>query len=171
MKANIVSKQGTKKSEITLPMQFGEEIRFDLIKRAVLAVQSTKRQRYGTDPEAGKKYSSKLSRRRRAYKGAYGIGISRVPRKILSYRGSRFNWTGATAPNTVGGRIAHPPKSEKNLIKNINKKERKKAIRSAMAASIDKKIVTERGHIVQEYPLIAEGNIESTKKTKEFINH
>jgi large subunit ribosomal protein L4e len=170
MKAKIISKTGAKKAEIELPLQFKEQVRPDLIKRAVLAIQANKRQPYGTDPEAGKKYSSKLSRRRRDYKGAYGIGISRVPRKIMSYRGTRFNWMGATAPNTTGGRQAHPPKAEKIFSKKINKKERRMAIRSAMSASIIKELVIQRGHIVEEYPLIMENDIENMSKTKEVLD-
>ena len=169
MEVNVRSKTGTKKSEIKLPSQFSEEIRPDLIKRAVLTVQNNRRQPYGADPKAGAKYSSKLSRRRRDYKGAYGMGISRVPRKIMSHRGTRFNWMGATAPNTVGGRQAHPPKAEKNLGRKLNKKERRKAIRSAMSATVIKELVQSRGHIFEEYPIVLETDVESLKKTREVI--
>ncbi|MEK6916322.1 MAG: 50S ribosomal protein L4 [Nanoarchaeota archaeon] len=169
MKAVLKTKTGTSNGNVNLPAQFSEEIRPDLIKRAVLAIHSHKRQPHGTDPEAGKKYSSKLSRRRRHYKGAYGIGISRVPRKIMSHRGTRFNWTGATAPNTRGGREAHPPKAEKIIYKNLNRKERRKAIRSALSASVLKELVLKRGHIVEEYPLVLEDSVQELTKTKEVI--
>ena len=170
MKAILKSVMGTTKGTIKLPVQFEEEIRPDLIKRAVLAVQSHRYQPQGTDPEAGKKFSSKISRRRRDYKTAYGYGISRVPRKILSYRGSRFNWQGAAAPNTVGGRQSHPPKAEKVIHKKINKKERKKAIRSAMAASVIRDHVLKRGHIVGDYPLVLEDGVENLKQTKDVLS-
>ena len=49
--------------KMDLPVQFMEKVREDLIKRAVVAIQANKRQKYGTDPEAGKKASAKLSRR------------------------------------------------------------------------------------------------------------
>lgn len=167
MKAFLKSKNGDK--EIELPLQFNEQIRPDLIKRAVLAIQSHKRQPYGTDPEAGKKHSSKLSRRRRDYKTAYGIGISRVPRKILSHSGSRFNWVAAAVPYAVGGMQAHPPKAEKKWYKKINDKERRKAIRSAMAASVNKECVLARGHKIKEYPIILEEDVENISKTKEVM--
>ena len=169
MKAILKSAMGSPKGTIKLPKQFEEEIRPDLIKRAVLAVQSHKYQPQGTDPEAGKKFASKLSRRRRDYKTAYGIGISRVPRKIMSYRGTRFNWQGATAPNTVGGRQAHPPKAEKVIYKRINKKEKRKAIRSALAASVVKEYVLKRGHLVDEYPVVLEDGVEDLKQTKDVL--
>ncbi|MBW2988989.1 50S ribosomal protein L4 [Candidatus Woesearchaeota archaeon] len=167
MEAKVFDLESKEKGKIKLPKQFEEDIRPDLIKRAVLAIMSHKRQRYGASTEAGKRASGKISRRRHNYRGSYGFGISRVPRKILSRRGTRMNWAGAIAPGTVGGRRAHPPKSEKIWWQKINKKERKTAIRSAIAASIDKKLVSERGHrITDNYPIIINSEIEAIDKTK-----
>lgn len=171
MELKILNLEKAEKGKKKLPDQFREPVRGDIIKRAFLALASTRIQAFGNDPRAGKKASAKLSRRRRDYKGSYGLGISRAPRKIMSRRGTRFNWVGAFAAGTVGGKEAHPPKIEKVLIKKINKKERRKAIRSALAATVDKKIVEKRGHIVPEsYPFIIEDKIESISKTKELIN-
>ncbi|MFH2019824.1 MAG: 50S ribosomal protein L4 [archaeon] len=170
MKVKVKTLEGESKTEIVLPAQFEEELRPDLIKRAVLAIQSHKRQPYGSDPEAGKKYSAKLSRRRRDYKGAYGHGISRVPRKIMSHKGTRFNWQGATAPNTVGGRVAHPPKVEKIWDQKINIKERRKAIRSALSASVVKELIVKRGHHVEDYPLVIEDSFEDLMKAKQVVS-
>ena len=164
----IVSQAKEEVGKINLPQQFDEEVRPDLVKRAVEAMQSHNRQPYGADPKAGKKASAELSRRRRKYRGSYGIGISRVPRKILSRRGTRMNWVGAVAPGTVGGRRAHPPKAEKIWDKKINKKERRKAVRSALAATMLKELVEKRGHAVPEdYPFVIEDKIESLNKTKQ----
>ncbi|MBW2979999.1 50S ribosomal protein L4 [Candidatus Woesearchaeota archaeon] len=171
MKVSVLSSSKEKKKEIDLPSQFGEEIRPDLILRAVLAVQSNKRQPYGASPEAGKRASAIISKRRHDYRGSYGFGISRTPRKILSRRGTRMYWVGAVAPGTVGGRRAHPPKAEKNYSQKINKKERRKAIRSAIAATIAKDLVEQRGHKVPaDYPFVLESKIEDTKKTKDIMN-
>lgn len=168
MKVHILDLQKQKTGEKELPSQFNEEYRPDLIKRAVLALQSKARQSYGAHPEAGKRHSAELSRRRRKYRGSYGHGISRVTRKILSRRGTRFYWVGAVAPNTVGGRRAHPPKAEKIWEQKINKKENRKAIRSAMAATFDKEIVKIRGHqIADNYPFIINSDFEKLSKTKE----
>ncbi|MBW2991683.1 50S ribosomal protein L4 [Candidatus Woesearchaeota archaeon] len=162
--------EGKDSGESSVPKQFEEMVNPDLIERAVLAVQSLNRQRYGADPEAGKKASAELSRRRRKYRGSYGFGISRVPRKILSRRGTRMNWVGAFAPGTVGGRRAHPPKAGKNLIKKINNKENKKAIRSALAASVNREAVVGRGHKVpDDYPFFIESKFEDLAKTKDVI--
>lgn len=168
MELKIINTKNSVSGKVKAPKQFNEEIRPDLISRAVLAVQSHKRQPYGAHPEAGKRASAELSRRRRKYRGSYGIGISRVPRKILSRRGTRMNWVGAFAPGTVGGRRAHPPKAEKNWSQKINDHERKKAIRSAMAATLCKEIVEARGHLVPEnYPFTIDDDFEKLGKTKD----
>jgi len=170
MKLDILDLTKNKVGEIELPSQFEEEFRPDLIRRAVIAIQSHKRQAYAASKEAGKRASAKLSRRRRDYRGSYGYGISRVPRKILSRRGTRMNWVGAFAPGTVGGRRSHPPKSEKIQWKKINEKERLKAIRSAIAATISKDIISERGHLIpKEYPFVLDDEFEKIDKTKNVL--
>jgi large subunit ribosomal protein L4e len=114
--------------------------------------------------------SAKLSRRRRDYKGSYGIGIARSPRKIMSKRGTRFNWVGALAPNTVGGRRAHPPKAERIWSKKLNTKERRFALRSALSATVIKDMVSKRGHILpKEFPFILSNDVENIKKTKDVL--
>ena len=168
MKLKIFSKENKDVGQIELPSQFSEDIRSDIIKRAVHAIQANRRQPYGADPRAGMKSSAKLSRKRRDYKTSYGHGISRVPRKILSGRGSRFNWVGAFAPGTVGGRRAHAPKAEKQWDKKVNTKERRKAIRSAMSATILTELVKKRGHIIPEaYPFVIDSDFEKLTKTEE----
>lgn len=170
MKANIFNLEGKKVKEIELPVQFSEEYRPDLIKRAVLAIQANKRQSYGAFPKAGQRASAVLSRRRRDFRSAYGYGISRVPRKILWRRGTQFGWVGAFAPGTVKGRKAHPPKATKILAQKINIKERRKAIRSALAATTLKDVVSSRGHSISKLstlPLVVEKKFESLTKTKD----
>ena len=152
-----------------MPPQFAEEYRPDLIRRAVHALQSAARQAYGSHPEAGLRHSVDVSKRRRDYKTSYGIGISRVARKVHSHRGTRMFWVGSFSPQTRGGRRAHPPKSIKVLEKMINQKENSKAIRSALAATINKELVLARGHkIPAEYPFIVDSSIEKLSKTKEI---
>lgn len=171
MKLDILDSAKNKVGEIKLPAQFEEEYRPDLIQKAVLAVQSHKRQSYAASDEAGKRASAKLSRRRRDYRGSYGFGISRVPRKILTRRGTRMNWVGAFAPGTVGGRRAHPPKTKKIWWKKINEKERIKAIRSAIAASMMKEVVMKRGHLIpNNYPFVLDDKFELMNKTKNIID-
>lgn len=167
---NLVDLEGKKLKEINLPIQFNESYHPNLISRAFVTIMSNKRQPYGTKIHAGMRASAKISRRRRDYKGAYGHGISRVPRKILWHRGTQFGWVGAEAPGTVGGRRAHPPKAEKIWDKKINLKEKRKAIRSALSATLDKNLVILRNHQLPNlYPLIIENKFEDISKTKEVI--
>ncbi len=166
----ILNKESKEAGKQKLPQQFEEVVRPDLIQRAVLSIQSRKRQAYGADPRAGKKQAARLSRRRRDYKGAYGKGLSRMPRKTMTRRGMQMIFVGAFAPGTVGGRRAFPPTSERNFAQNINNKERRKALRSALSAVVDKKIVESRGHkIPDSYPFIISNDVESLKKTKDVL--
>lgn len=171
MDLQIITTQNTAAGKKTLPAQFQEEVREDLIKRAVEAVVANKRQQYGADPRAGKKSAAKLSRRRRDYKASYGHGISRVPRKTLSRNGAHFNWAGAYAPGTVGGRRAFPPKPVKDWSQKINDKERKKALRSALSATMKKEMAEARGHIVpKQYPFLLSKDFETMDKTQKLLD-
>lgn len=168
MKIPTYSIQKQRKNEVELPLQFQEAYRPDLIKRSVHALQSAARQAYGASSEAGFRHSSRVSKRRRDYRGCYGFGVSRVNRKVLSRRGTRMFWVGAFSPQTVGGRRAHPPKQIKLVERLINTKENRKAIRSAMAATVNKDIVTKRGHSIPiEYPFVLDSSIEQLQKTKD----
>ena len=151
-KADIYSVTGEKIGTVELPMQFDEPIRLDLIKRAVFAIQSHNYQPYGSDPLAGTRQGQATPKRRRKFGTTYGYGVSRVKRKRLWRRGERFGWVGAFVASTIKGRKAFPPKAEKVLAEKINKKERRKAIRSAISAAKN---------------LIVEDKAENLKKSKE----
>ena len=170
MKIPVFDQEGKEVASVALPEQFSEHVREDLVKRAVLSQHGNARQRYGAKPDAGMRQSGKLSRKRNDYKTSYGHGISRVPRKILTRRGTRFYWVGAVAPGTVGGRRAHPPKSTKSWVKKINKKERRMAIRSALSATVSKDLVVRRGHhLPQIYPFAFSSALENVEKTKDIL--
>ncbi|ADY01968.1 50S ribosomal protein L4P [Vulcanisaeta moutnovskia 768-28] len=128
-------------NEIELPSQFFEPIRPDLILRAYISALTARLQPKGTDPMAGKRTT--------AVSFGIGLGIARVPR----VKGSLWP-TARLAPNVVKGRRAHPPKVEKVLHERINKRERRKAIRSAIAATAIKDLVIARGHTVDKVPQI-----------------
>lgn len=160
MKVQVFSLEGTPVGEIELPPVFATEPRPDLIRRAVLAAQSARIQPWGADEMAGKRTSAET--------WGKGFGVSRVRR----VKGSKYPAAGmgAFAPHTVGGRRAHPPKVEKIIRERINKKERRLAIRSAIAATKDKKLVSSRGHIIEhipELPLVVSDDFEEMKKASE----
>ena len=155
MKANVYSINGEVKEEMELPAIFDEVYRPDLIKRAVLSAQSARVQPWGNDPMAGKRTSAKG--------WGSGRGTARVPR---IKNGSRA----AFVPMAIGGRQAHPTRAEKNHHEKINIKERRFAIRSAVAATTDKELVENRGHKVddlEQVPIIVEDEICSVKTTKQ----
>lgn len=165
---SVIGIDGKAVRETKLPQQFSEEFRPDLIKRAVLTVQSNRIQPHGVKSSAGKRPSAKISRRRRDYKTGYGRGMSRTPRKIVVRRGLTFHYVGAFSPNTVGGRKAHPPKAQKQWTQKMNVKERRKAIRSAIAATMNPTLVKKRGHTAQS--IIIHAQIEDLAKTKDVTN-
>lgn len=169
----ILNLESAQIGKIELPKQFNEPIREDLIFKAFRIASLNARQPYGSDPLAGKRKVSKLSRRRRKYKTAYGRGISRVPRKTLARRGAgMWVWVGAKAPSTRGGFEAHPPKIEKRWRLKINKKERRKSIRSALAASFDLNFVSKSHAVPKNWPFVVSDdfeNIEKTSKLREIL--
>lgn len=177
MKSDILDINGKKIKEIELPKCFSHEIREDIISK-VLESKKTK-QPYSPSLTAGKQHSAKgkLVHRRHVWRSQYGRGMSRVPRKILSERGSQFNWVGAEVPQARGGMRAHPPKTIHMLnTKKINKKELKSALFSAISATADLKKISEKYRSINEkeiknkkFPLIVETKI-SELKTKQIIN-
>lgn len=173
MKAQIIDIKGEKSREVELPSCFETKVREDLIHKVFWAMQKRQRQPYGSYILAGKEVaaSGKQSHARRKWKTLYGKGISRVPRKTLSHRGEQFYWIGAFIPGTVGGRAAHPPKPVYSKIK-INKKENKKAINSAIAASVSKEMIEKKYPKVKlqsELPIVIDSEAMKSK-TKEIIS-
>jgi large subunit ribosomal protein L4e len=148
---------GKPAGKIKLPPIFETPIRPDVIKRAVLAIQSARFQPQGRDPMAGKRTTAESR--------GVGLGIARIPR-IKGPRG-----TGAFAPGTVGGRLAHPPTSEKKIVKKIPRKEKRLALFSAIAATASKEMVVSRGHSAEgipQIPLVVVNELEGLKKTRDI---
>ena len=148
---------GKKRGTVTLPEVFDTPLRRDIIKRAVLAQQSARYQRHGVDPMAGKRTS--------AESWGVGHGRARVPRrKGAGYRSASH---AAFAPFTVSGRKTHPPEAAKDPLERINKKERRLAIRSAIAATANREIVSSRGHIFEsdELPIVIIDKLQELQTT------
>jgi large subunit ribosomal protein L4e len=151
VKANVIDLSGNASGQVDLPPVFDEEYRPDLIKRAVLAAQANRLQPYGPHFYAGMNTS--------AQSWGPGHGVSRVPRLKNGRKA-------AGIPMAVGGRRSHPPRPEADKTEKINIKERRKAIRSAIAATASTELVSARGHkFSRELPLVAENAIESLDKT------
>lgn len=148
--------EGAPVGKIELPQVFDTPIRPDVIKRAVLAIQSARLQPKSRDLMAGKRTTAESR--------GVGLGLARIPRtKGPSERG-------AFAPGTVGGRHAHPSPKVKKITKKIPRKEKLLALFSAIAATASKKMVASRGHDVQgipQIPLVVINDLEGIKKTKD----
>jgi large subunit ribosomal protein L4e len=85
----------------------------------------------------------------------------------------RQNGQGRRVPQAVKGRVAHPPKAEKDRSLDMNDKERKLAVRSAIAATTDADLVAERGHRFDEdleLPLVVSDEFEDLVKTKDVVS-
>ncbi|MEM3796777.1 MAG: 50S ribosomal protein L4, partial [Archaeoglobaceae archaeon] len=155
MKANVLNLKGEVVEEIELPGIFSEEFRPDIIRKAVHAIQSHRRQPYGPNPLSGVNYAWE--------NWGPGHGYARVPRWKLGLRA-------VVVPQAVGGREAHPPKVQKKWEEKINKKEMKKALKSAIAATANAELVKSRNHVFEgELPKIVVDEFETISKTKEAI--
>lgn len=159
MKVNVYDTKGQVVGEVDLPPVFETPLRPDLIRRAVRIFQMNRRQPYGVSPEAG--------RRRVAESWGPGYGMSRVPRLARTGRA-------AFAPGTVGGRKAHPPRAEKVWARKMNRKERRLAKLSALAATSLPEVVRARGHRVPEgltLPIVVRGleSLERISQAKELL--
>lgn len=154
--AKIFDLDGKATGKLRLPAVFKTPVRPDVIKRAVISIQSRRFQPQGRDVFAGKRTTAESM--------GVGHGIARIPR--LKGRSQR----GALAPFTVGGRTTHPPVAEKKIEKKIPRKEMRLALRSAVATTASKDRVSLRGHMtedVPDFPLVVVDKIQDLKKTQE----
>lgn len=157
MQVNVYGMDGNVKGKATLPAAFEEPLRPDLIRKAVAVMQANRRQPYGSDPDAGKKQV--------AHSWGPGQGVSRIPRKV---GGSEAGF----APSVRGGRRSHPPKVEKVWAEKMNRKERAKALHSALAASAQPEVVRRRGHRFKDglsLPVVVEDGLHEVAKTSDLL--
>lgn len=147
--SKVFDLEGKNVGKVKLPDVFQTTYRPDVIKRAVVSLQSHRIQPQGRDVMAGK------------HTVAESLGVGRGKSRISI----------AFAPGTVGGRSAHPPVSEKKISKKIIKKEKRLALLSVIAATGLKENVEARGHIVddvKDFPLVVTDDLQSVKKVKDL---
>ena len=157
MEVPVLALDGSIIEKMELPEVFVEPYRPDLIKRSVLAAQANRRQPYGAYKYAGIRTSAR--------QWGTGFGVARVPRLVGGRRGARV-------PQARGGRRAHPPKPEKIYSHKINKKERLLAFRSAIAATTNHELVSNRGHKIPnglKLPIVVSEEVETLAKTREVF--
>ncbi len=155
LKAEIVG-------EIELPEVFKTQIRPDLIRRVYLSQLTARIQPQGRDKRAGKRTSAESL--------GTGLGLARVPR----IKGRLYPAAGraAFAPFVRGGRATHPPKVEKVVWERVNKRERRLAIMSAIAATASLELVSARHRVngIRIVPIIVVKDIEGISRTKDVYN-
>lgn len=157
--AQVYDLEGKSAGEVSLPSIFATSLRLDLIHKATLAEQSHQFQPQGRNLMAGKRTTAESF--------GVGRGISRVPR--IGGHGN-LSGTAAFAPGTVSGRAAFPPVTAKETVKQINRKERRLALKSAIAATASGEVVRKRGHRFQQdrsLPLVVSDEVEKISKSSE----
>jgi large subunit ribosomal protein L4e len=156
MQVKVINKSGKKGAEIAVPDIFSEPYRPDIIKKAVLAAQANRLQPYGPDRTAGTLSSG--------HSWGSGRGAAHVPRLK---NGSRA----VVVPQAKGGRASHGPNPHRIYSEKINDKERLKAIRSAVAATINPELVKARGYKYEgPLPVVVDDEIQSLTKTKDVVD-
>ncbi|MEM2909360.1 MAG: 50S ribosomal protein L4 [Candidatus Bilamarchaeaceae archaeon] len=166
MKASVYSLEGKIVREIELPEVFEEKLRPDLIRRAVLSEESKLRQPKGNYRFAGFETSARYVGRKDDFGTVKNRGIPHLPHEV---RPKGQLGKVKRVPLAVKGHRAHPPKPEKKIFEEMNKKEYVKALRSAIAMTAAREVVARRtcGRISPALPIIIESTFEELKKTRD----
>jgi len=150
----VLSLDGSVVGNIRLPSIFGLPVRIDLIRRAFHSAHTARIQPKGRDPLAGK--------RRCGHYWGIGHGVARLPRL--------WNGRAVFAPNVRGGRRQFAPTPLRRIHEEINWKEMKLAILSALAASAKRSFVVSRGHLVPEgleVPIVVVDEFERLSRVRQ----
>ena len=157
----VYNAAGEKVEDIILPKVFSLYVRKDLIKRVFLSEFTARLQPKGRDPMAGRRTS--------AVSLGPGHGVARVPRIKGTLRAALVNMA-------RGGRAAHPPRVEKRLHEEVNKREKLLGTMSALAATSIVEMVRERGHVftAEKLPVIVDSEVieavDTVKKARELLS-
>lgn len=156
---------------VELPPVFLTPVRRDLIAKAYIHLESHRFQPKGTHPTAGMDVVAKSN------DPPTGRGVSRIA-KMRGGGGGRQGQAGGVA-SVRGGRQAHPPNVAKVIRKNLNKKENRLALCSAIAATASRELVEERGHRIGggggggedlQFPIVVSDDIESVSRARDLVD-
>lgn len=161
----MYSLEGKPVKEVELPPAFSLDVRNDLISRAAISDQTRHYQRKGNDPRAGMETSARYRGRKEDFGSGKNKGTAIRPREVLPK--GRLGKV-KRIPSAVKGRRAHPPHVNKIIIEEMNRKEYRVALKSAIAATAHKETVTAHGHKVKlALPIIIDNSFEAVNKTKQ----
>lgn len=171
MKAHLYSSEGDKVSEIALPDIFDSVIREDIAAKYLESEKFILKQPYSSNDKAGKRHSASgtISHRRHKWKGAYGKGISRVPRKRMWRRGTQFFWIGAEVSSARGGRSINHPEGI-YAPRKINRKEKIIAMNSGFASTAVPSLLKRRYSSIKEISSVPAVIESIPSKTKSAIS-
>ncbi|MCS7102863.1 MAG: 50S ribosomal protein L4, partial [Candidatus Korarchaeum sp.] len=160
MEVPVYNLKGEIVRNIELPKVFSFEVRSDVIRRVYLSQLTARIQPQGRDPLAGLRTS--------AESWGVGHGIARVPR--VKGRGYSAAGRAARAVMVVGGAKTKAPRSWKVVWERVNRKERRVAIASAIAATHSIDLVKARHRVPNgiKVPIVVVDEIESIGKTSEL---
>lgn len=157
--APVLNMEGKPEGQVSLLDLFDARLRIDVIRKVSTAQHSHNFQPQGRNYMAGKRTTAESF--------GVGRGISRVPR--IGGHGP-LSGTAAFAPGTMGGRSAFPPVTGKKLVKQVNRREKRLALRSAVAATGSTEMVRKRGHKFdqsRELPLVVTDEVEKLSKSSQ----
>ncbi|MGC8478448.1 MAG: 50S ribosomal protein L4 [Candidatus Micrarchaeia archaeon] len=166
MKVKILETDGKQNEELEAQDAFREQVREDLIRRAVLSENSASLQPQAHSVMAGMQTTASYYGAMSSYRTGRHVGHAMRPREKL---GGGVQGKVKRIPSAVKGRRAHPHMVEKILIESINAKEYRKALRSAIAATASKDYVKQKPEGL-DIPIVISDKVENFAKTKDIIN-
>jgi large subunit ribosomal protein L4e len=167
MEVDVYQIDGRVEKKIALPEVFSRPFNGDIVRRALLAEQSSGYQPQGHYLLAGMDTSASYTGRYGTYRTQRHTGLPPRTRQRLAKGG-----IGAVrkTPSAVKGRRAHPHKVEKAIVERINRKEYAKALESAVAGTGNAALI-KQSYAYQKgaLPIVVSSQIEKTSRTKELI--
>jgi len=152
----LIDLDGNVVDKVELPLVFSLPVRLDLIRRAFHSALTARLQPKGRDPLAGM--------RRVGESWGIGYSVARVPRLDTG--------RAVLAPNVRGGRRQFAPTPLKKIHEEVNRKEMKLAIASALAALANKSFVLKRSYVIPSnitgLPIIVVNAVENISKAKDL---
>merc|ERR1712029_95972 len=148
--------------QLPLPSIFKAPIRPDVVHFVHSNIAKNHRQAYAVSKEAGHQTSAE----------SWGTGraVARIPR--VRGGGTHRSGQGAYGNMCRSGRMFAPTKTWRKWHRRVNRKMRKYAICSAVAASALPGLLMARGHKVEkvnEVPCVVEAGVENFSKTKQAV--
>ena len=149
-------------SSVPLPAVFTTPIRDDVVRFVHTNIAKNARQAYAISRHQG--------HRTTAESWGTGRAVARIPR--VAGGGTNRSGQGAYGNMCRGGRMFGATKTFRRWHRHVNKKQRRLAVCSALAASAVPALVLSRGHRIEgvpEVPFVVDDRIRSLKRTKEAL--